>query len=335
MSRRRQPRLATLLALAAAPFASLALAHSYALHEVVPGESLGSIANLYRISTVDIREANGLSSELIHPGVVLEVPYVAAVGGPAGAELRLPPGFRWHVLGEGENLSSVAERFGVSLNAMIGANPDISSMDRLPQGVELLVPPAAGLVVKLSSYPSILAVMEEHSVSATELVRANGLRSPFDVTPDMMLFLPGVEPNEALARLRLVREEENRYVWPLHGRLTSYYGARYLGMGTSNFHRGIDIAAPTGTPVRAARAGTVVFAGWSTQGYGNLVRVRHAGNAETWYAHFSSIAVSVGQYVDQGDLVGRVGSTGLSTGPHLHFELHENSRPLDPLAVLR
>lgn len=321
--------------LVVAALASHALAQSYALHEVVAGESLGSIANLYRLSPTDILEANGLTSNVIHPGTVLEVPYAGAVGGPADAGLRLPPGFRWHVLQAGESLSRVAERFGIGINAMIGANPDISSMDRLPAGVQLLVPPQSGLVVKLSSYPSLLAVMEQHGITAAELARANGLRSPFDITPDMMLFLPGVEPTEALARLRLVREEENRYVWPLHGRLTSYYGPRYLGMGTSNFHRGIDIAAPSGTPVRAARSGTVVFAGWSTQGYGNLVRVRHAGGAETWYAHFSSIAVSVGQYVDQGDVVGRVGSTGLSTGPHLHFELHENSRPLDPLALLR
>ncbi len=331
-SRRHLSLLALVVVLAL--FAQSA-AQSYALHEVLSGESIGSIANLYRLSSSDIREANGLSGDTIHPGTVLRVPYVAATGGPAEAGLRLPPGFRWHVLETGENLSSVADRYGISVTAMIGANPDISSMDRLPAGVELLIPPASGLVVKLSSYPSILAVMEQHDLSAADIARANALRSPFDVTPDMLLFLPGVEPTEALARLRLVREEENRYVWPLHGRLTSYYGARYLGMGTSNFHRGIDIAAPSGTPVRAARSGTVVYSGWSNQGYGNLVKIRHAGGAETWYAHFSSIAVAVGQYVDQGDLVGRVGSTGLSTGPHLHFELHENSRAVDPLAILR
>src|SRR5690606_11630668 len=159
--------------------------------------------------------------------------------------------------------------------------------------------------------------------------------SPFDVTPGMLVFLPGVEPTDALARLQKVREEENRYIWPLHGRLTSYFGPRNLGMGTSSFHRGIDIAAPWGTAVGAARSGTVTFAGWSSQGYGNLVRIRHADGSETWYGHFSSISVSVGQYVRQGNIIGRVGSTGISTGPHVHFELHERSRPIDPLIALR
>jgi murein DD-endopeptidase MepM/ murein hydrolase activator NlpD len=151
----------------------------------------------------------------------------------------------------------------------------------------------------------------------------------------MLVFLPGVRPSEALARLQMVREEENRYIWPLHGRLTSYYGARNLGMGTSSFHRGIDIAAPSGTPVAASRSGTVTYAGWSNQGYGNLVKVRHAGGDETWYGHFSSITVSVGEHVSQGEVVGRVGSTGISTGPHLHFELHVGGRALDPLGTLR
>src|SRR5690606_17199409 len=213
--------------------------------------------------------------------------------------------------------------------------PDISSLDRLPAGIELLVPPSLGLVVTLQPGESLLDVVERHGVAPGDLVRANELRSPFDVAPGMMLFLPGVRPTEAMARLEKVREEENRYVWPLHGRLTSYFGPRNLGMGTSSFHRGIDVAAPWGTPVVAARSGTVTFAGWSTQGYGNLVKVRHSGGDETWYGHFSSIAVSVGQHVKQGQVIGYVGSTGISTGPHLHFELYEAGRAVDPLSMRR
>jgi murein DD-endopeptidase MepM/ murein hydrolase activator NlpD len=151
----------------------------------------------------------------------------------------------------------------------------------------------------------------------------------------MMLFLPGVEPQAALERLARVREEENRYIWPLHGRITSYFGRRNLGMGTSSFHRGVDVAAPTGTPIVAARSGTVVFAGWSTSGYGYLVRIRHQGGDETWYGHHSSVLVSVGESVRQGETIGLVGSTGISTGPHLHFELHEGGSAVDPLGHLR
>lgn len=312
-----------------------AFAEAYALRTVAPGDSLGLIADRYNVRVDDLMAFNGLSSATIHPGQVLKVPFVDAVGGPAQVEAAPPPGFRWHTLGPGETLSTVASAYGVTIEAMVGANPDISSLDRLPVGIELLVPPALGLVVTLQHGESLFDVVESYGVEPADLVRANELRSPFDVAPGMMLFLPGVRPAEEMARLEKVREEENRYVWPLHGRLTSYFGPRNLGMGTSSFHRGIDIAAPWGTPVVAARSGTVTFAGWSTQGYGNLVKVRHAGGDETWYGHFSSIAVSVGQQVKQGQVVGYVGSTGISTGPHLHFETYEAGRAVDPLSVLR
>lgn len=321
--------------MAALSLGSSAAAEAYALRTVQPGDSVGLIAERYGVTVDAILSANDMSTSLIHPGDVLKVPYIEAVGGPAELGTTTPPGFTWHTLREGENLSSVAARYGLNVTAVVGANPDISSMDRLPLGFELLIPPSVGLVVRLAAVGDIMALLDEHGITPAEFSRANGLRSPFDLTPDMLLFLPGVQPSEAMARLQLVREEENRYIWPLHGRLTSYFGARNLGMGTSSFHRGIDIAAPTGTPVGSARSGTVTFAGWSTQGYGNLVRVRHADGSETWYGHFSSITVSVGQYVSQGATVGRVGSTGISTGPHLHFELHERGTPIDPLGMLR
>ncbi len=330
----RKLAYAACLLLAATP-SSIAAAEAYALRTVVPGDSVGLVADRYRISVDALLGANDLSSTMIRVGDVLRVPYVAAVGGPANDDVSTPPGFHWYKLGQGETLSSVASRFGLTLGALVGANPDISSLDRLPAGFELLIPPSAGLVVRLGEGDSVLAIVERYGLAPAEFARVNGLRSPFDVEPGMLLFLPDVAPTEALARLQKVREAENRYVWPLHGRLTSYYGPRNLGLGTSSFHRGIDIAAPSGTPVGAARAGTVTYAGWSSQGYGNLVRIRHADGSEGWYGHFSSISVSVGQYVNQGERIGRVGSTGISTGPHLHFEVHENNgNARDPLGVL-
>lgn len=318
----------------AATFPSLASADAYALKTVQPGDSVGLIADRYGITVDSLLNANDLSGTLIRPGDVLRVPYVAAIGGPATDAVVTPPGFTWYRLSSGETLSSVASRFGLTLKALVGANPDISSLDRLPSGFELLIPPSAGLVVRLGEGEDLLTLVERYDLEPAAFSRANGLRSPFDVTPGMLLFLPHVEPTEALARLQKVREAENRYLWPLHGRLTSYFGPRNLGMGTSSFHRGIDIAAPSGTPIGAARAGTVTYAGWSTQGYGNLVRVRHADGSEAWYGHLSTISVSVGQYVNQSERLGRVGSTGLSTGPHLHFEVHERSGARDPLGVL-
>lgn len=307
---------------------------AHALRVVQGGDSVGSIAQRYRVSVDAVMGLNNLDGGFIHAGDKIRVPLDQGTGGPAEAPVRLPPGFRWHTLQAGETLSTVAGKYGVSLNALVGANTDISSLDRLPVGVELLIPPRMGTIVTLRYGDSLIDLAEEHGVAPYDLVRANDLRSPRDIMPGMLVFLPGVEPTAALERLAKVREEENRYIWPLHGRLTSYFGPRNLGMGTSSFHRGIDIAAPTGTPVGAARSGTVVFAGWSTAGYGNLVRIRHVDGFETWYGHFSSIAVSVGQQVSQGQTIGRVGSTGLSTGPHLHLEVHDNGVAIDPFRVL-
>ncbi|HET9026359.1 MAG TPA: M23 family metallopeptidase [Trueperaceae bacterium] len=330
----RKTRVAACLTLVAFTLPSLALADAYALKTVRPGDSVSLIAERYGVSVDALLGANDLTSTVIRPGDVLRVPYVAAVGGPASDNLLTPPGFTWYSLSMGETLSSVASRFGLPLKAIVGANPDISSLDRLPSGFELLIPPSPGLVVRLGEGENVLDLVAQYDLDPAAFSRANGLRSPFDVTPGMLVFLPGVEPTEALARLQKVREAENRYVWPLHGRLTSYFGPRNLGMGTSSFHRGVDIAAPSGTPVGAARAGTVTYAGWSSQGYGNLVRIRHADGSEAWYGHFSSISVGVGQYVNQSQTIGRVGSTGLSTGPHLHFELHIGSVAKDPLGLL-
>lgn len=315
--------------------AGSALADSFAIRAVASGDTLGGIAQRYGVSSASIIEANGLNGTLIRPGDVLRIPLGEATGGIVEAAPDPPPGFRRHVLASGETLSGIVERYDITLTALVGANPDLSSLDRLPIGVELLIPPREGLVVTLD-HPSLLTELLDHfGADPVSVARANALRSPFDLRAGMLLFLPDVAPAAALERLAAVREAENRYIWPVHGRLTSYFGRRNLGMGTAAFHRGIDVAAPTGTPIVAARSGTVVFSGWSTRGYGNLVRIRHADGSETWYAHASRLLVSVGQYVNQGQRIALVGSTGLSTGPHLHFELHVGGVAIDPLRELR
>jgi murein DD-endopeptidase MepM/ murein hydrolase activator NlpD len=118
------------------------------------------------------------------------------------------------------------------------------------------------------------------------------------------------------------------FIWPTSGTLTSGFGWRWGRM-----HEGIDIAAPTGTPISAAASGTVIHAGWMG-GYGNLVVIDHGNGLATAYGHQSSIAVGSGTYVSQGQTIGYVGSTGHSTGPHLHFEVRVNGSPVDPLGYL-
>jgi murein DD-endopeptidase MepM/ murein hydrolase activator NlpD len=118
------------------------------------------------------------------------------------------------------------------------------------------------------------------------------------------------------------------FVWPVHGVLTSSFGWRWGRM-----HEGIDLAVPSGTPVVASAAGTVIVAGWMG-GYGNLVVIDHGNGLATAYGHNTSVAVSYGQTVAQGQLISYSGSTGHSTGPHVHFEVRVNGAPVDPLGYL-
>jgi murein DD-endopeptidase MepM/ murein hydrolase activator NlpD len=117
-------------------------------------------------------------------------------------------------------------------------------------------------------------------------------------------------------------------IWPVHGPITSPFGPRWGG-----FHPGIDIGVPTGTPIEAAAAGTVIWCGWES-GYGNLVVLDHHNGIATAYAHQSRIAVACNQNVTQGQVIGYVGCTGFCTGPHLHFEVRVNGTPVDPLGYL-
>jgi murein DD-endopeptidase MepM/ murein hydrolase activator NlpD len=141
---------------------------------------------------------------------------------------------------------------------------------------------------------------------------------------DTELFLPGDKPSNGKAGSTSLA-----YGWPTTGVLTSRFGRRWGKM-----HKGIDIAGPVGTPINSAADGVVVFAGWQS-GYGNLVEIKHADGTTTRYGHNHRLLVSVGQTVAQGQQVSEMGSTGHSTGSHLHFEIRPNGGDaVNPIAHL-
>ena len=120
---------------------------------------------------------------------------------------------------------------------------------------------------------------------------------------------------------------------PVHGRVSSGFGQRFHPvLGYARMHKGVDVAATAGTPIVAAADGKVVQAGWHG-GYGRQVEIAHAAGLETSYGHMSRIAARIGQVVRKGEVIGWVGSTGLSTGPHVHFEVTRNGRPVNPMSV--
>jgi murein DD-endopeptidase MepM/ murein hydrolase activator NlpD len=137
------------------------------------------------------------------------------------------------------------------------------------------------------------------------------------------------------AKLPPISRGANGWMVPARGPLSSRYGMRYHPiLHRRKLHTGDDIAAKYGSPIRAAKGGRVLWAGWK-KAYGNTV-IMDVGNGVTvLYGHASKLGVTAGQPVKEGQYIGNVGSTGWSTGPHLHFEVRKNGRPIDPTAILR
>jgi len=120
-------------------------------------------------------------------------------------------------------------------------------------------------------------------------------------------------------------------IWPTTGEVSSPYGLRW---GGTDFHPGIDIANDMGTPIVATADGVVEYAGWNSGGYGNMVDINHGNGIMTRYGHASQVVVSVGQQVKRGQLIAYMGSTGFSTGPHVHYEVHINGNRVNPISYL-
>jgi murein DD-endopeptidase MepM/ murein hydrolase activator NlpD len=130
----------------------------------------------------------------------------------------------------------------------------------------------------------------------------------------------------SLVRERMLAEIPS--IMPVNGSVVAGFG--YRTDPWPEFHKGVDLAADYGSTVRAAAAGTVMSAGWDPGGFGILVDIDHGNGYHTWYAHLSKIEVTPGQYVHKGQEIGLVGSTGFSTGPHLHYQVMLNGTPVDP-----
>ncbi|MFH1709931.1 MAG: peptidoglycan DD-metalloendopeptidase family protein [bacterium] len=136
------------------------------------------------------------------------------------------------------------------------------------------------------------------------------------------------------SRGRSTAVSSGRFGWPITGRITSRFGYRRHPLwGGTNLHTGLDIAAPYGKPIMCADSGEVIYSGW-WGGYGKAVVIDHGRGYTTVYGHMSRIYAQVGQKVEKNQVIGLIGSTGFSTGPHLHFEIRYNGKPVDPLAYL-
>ena len=179
---------------------------------------------------------------------------------------------------------------------------------------------------------------EPEEATGTEGRGAGGPRLPMDAASISAVVERAAQLEQELRAYEQALRERARVpsIWPvLAGELTDEFGGRRdpFGSGGSEFHEGQDIAAPTGTSVVAAGDGTINFAG-TQNGYGQIVIIDHGDGLATRYAHLSKIEVTIGQRLTRGQAIGQVGSTGRSTGPHLHYEVLINEHPVNPRAYL-
>lgn len=231
----------------------------------------------------------------------------------------------------GDTIWDIAIRFHVTPQTIIWANGWLESDPHyiLP-GQELVIPPTSGVLHYVRKGETLPELAKRYGVKVEDVVayRWNGLESAdAELYVDQPLFFPGGRKpgRDPLAGPPPPRPIPISLSWPAQGPITR---------GFRDWHRGIDIAAPANSPVTAAAAGRVTYAGWSQVGYGKVIFIDHGYGVTTVYAHLNSFAVATGDTVQVGQIIGRVGSTGRSLGPHLHFEVRVDGRSRTPLAYL-
>lgn len=266
-------------------------------YTVSPGDTLYTIAERLGVTVESIVWANNLTNQnYLQPGQVLQVPAVSGV---------------IHTVQPGETLEGIARQYGVDQANILAFAPNgLSDPNRLQVGQKLVIPGG-----RVAEPPRLAAARTEPRPApvqppppAQTAPAAPALAAPPAPSPP--------PPAQAAAG----------FGWPTVGPITQYFSA---------YHRGVDIAPPYGTPVRAAAGGVVMQAsgGWNG-GYGTMVVIDHGNGFRTLYAHLSRLDVSVGETVEQGQVIGAVGRTGVATGPHLHFEVYRGGVPINPLSVL-
>ncbi len=249
----------------------------------------------------------------------------------------------YYTVQNGDTVSTIARRFGLTVNTILWAN-NLGAFSLIRPGDRLTILPHSGVLYTVKKGDTLARIAQKYGVTLEKILSCNTLGN--SLAAGQKIVVPGAQKiNETVAIRRPtsasytgisvikdliknpnVKVSGNKMAWPTQGaRITQYFSWR---------HPGVDIANKKGTPVYAADAGVVEFAGWAT-GYGNSIVINHGGGKKTRYSHASKLFVKVGDEVDKGENIMAMGSTGWSTGPHLHFEVMINGAKYNPLNYIR
>jgi len=238
----------------------------------------------------------------------------------------------------GDTVASIADKFGISADTIRWQN-DLTA-DKIKVGQTLEILPVTGVAHKVEKGDTVYSIAKQYDAESQAIVdfpfNSFANDETFELAVGQTVIVPdGVKPTgpgPATPRARQMTPDagtvtaSGQFVWPTQGVITQYF---------SWYHQGVDIANPAEPLDVAADSGVVIHAGWDTTGYGNMVMIDHGNGFKSLYGHLSVISVVVGQHVNKGDVIGRMGSTGHSTGPHTHFEIWENGVRVNPLLFLK
>lgn len=300
--------------------------------------SLGNLNPLDLRSTVGSTATDDQSIQPFLPGISTfqEVDYLLKGVIP---QTIIPPRPRREVITyrveNGDTVTSIAVEFGLKPESVLWSNPELASNpDLLYTGQLVFILPLDGVYHLIQPADTLESIAAKYKVDTEPIINSeyNQLTEPHTLEVGQWLVVPGGTkpyiPRRVESRFSPppagAEEGTGSFIWPITGIITQSFW---------NGHLGIDVAAPEGTPIYAVDSGYIQATGWDG-GYGNRVIVDHGNGFQTLYGHMSIILVQPGMSVEKGDLIGRVGSTGRSTGPHVHFELWLNSVKRNPFGFL-
>ncbi len=237
----------------------------------------------------------------------------------------------------GDSLESIGAKFDVSVDTIKWANDLTSEM--IKPGDRLDIPPITGVVHKVAPGDNIYTIAKKYNIDAQNIINFpfNDFADPdsFQLTPGQILYVPNgsikpvIKPADSIgtfAQIQAGVQGTSSFIWPASGNITTY---------PVWYHMALDVANATSPPILAADTGTVTYTACLAYGYGCHIIIDHANGYQTLYGHLSSIEVSAGQAVTKGERIGIMGSTGRSSGTHLHFEIRSGGTPLNPLGFLQ
>lgn len=327
---------------------------------VKSGDTMSTIAVANGVSVDNIVKANELKNPnrladkqiLLIPNnsdavdATLEAVLMRKARVVAAQEKISPVKVTAYVIAAGDSLWTVASSQNLEIDTLYGCN-NLKNPDMLRPGATLRIPDQDGIFYKVAKGETLDKIAKSYGIPADRIRKGNAPGAVDTLTTGVEIFLPGARPEASDSQSdekssgsgskssTPAKSYTRSYRWPVVGKINSPFGwRRHPVTRRRDFHTGVDIKSPRGRAIKASKAGRVEYSGWMG-GYGRVVVIRHGDGYSTLYAHCNSISVRKGQSVSQGQTIASVGTSGRTTGPHLHFEIRNGKSPVNPLRLLR